>query len=70
MRREVISGLGLGLILGFIGFLRLAIWSRFSDFYGPYWALIGLTLGVTLVAIVMWGTIAGSMLPFALRRLA
>jgi magnesium transporter len=69
MQREVISGLGLGLILGLIGFLRLAIWSRFSDFYGPYWALIGLTLSVTLVAIVLWGTLAGSMLPFALRRL-
>ncbi|HEX7174062.1 MAG TPA: magnesium transporter [Pyrinomonadaceae bacterium] len=69
MRREVMSGLTLGGILGLIGFLRIVLWSRFSDFYGPHYVLLGLTVGLTLVAIVLWGTLAGSMLPFALRRL-
>ncbi|SIO00428.1 magnesium transporter [Singulisphaera sp. GP187] len=69
LRRELASGLLLGLILGTIGFLRIAVWSAFSSMYGPHWALVGLTVGVTLLAIVMWGTLAGSMLPFLLKRL-
>ncbi|WP_406700680.1 magnesium transporter [Singulisphaera sp. Ch08] len=69
MRRELASGLLLGAILGTIGFLRIAVWSAFSRMYGPHWALVGLTVGVTLLAIVMWGTLAGSMLPFVLKRL-
>lgn len=69
MRREVLSGLTLGSILGLIGFLRIELWSQFSDFYGPHSTLVALTVGFTLVGIVMWGTLAGSMLPFALRRL-
>ncbi len=69
LRREIASGLLLGLILGAIGFLRIAIWSVFSDFYGPHWHLIGLTLAVTLVGIVLWGTISGAMLPMLLKRL-
>jgi magnesium transporter len=69
MRREVMSGLTLGGILGLIGFLRIVLWSRFSDFYGPHYVLLGLTVGLTLVGIVLWGTLAGSMLPFLLRRL-
>jgi len=68
MRREVLSGLGLGLILGTIGFLRIVIWSKFSDIYGPHAFLIAVTVGVTLVGIVLWGTLAGSMLPFLLRK--
>ena len=69
MRREIFSGLGLGLILGAIGFLRITIWSGFSNIYGPHWLLVALTVGVALVGIVMWGTLSGSMLPFMLRRL-
>ena len=69
MRREVFSGLGLGLILGTIGFLRISVWSLFSNLYGPHWPLVALTVGVALVGIVLWGTLAGSMLPFVLRRL-
>ena len=68
MRREVLSGLGLGLILAVIGFLRIAIWSRFSDFYGPHYLLVALTVGIALTCIVLWGTLTGSMLPFVLRR--
>jgi magnesium transporter len=69
MSREVASGLTLGVILGTIGFSRIAIWSAFSDLYGPPWALVALTVGLALVGIVLWGTLAGSMLPIILRRL-
>jgi len=69
MRREILSGLALGSLLGGIGFLRIAVWSAFSDVYGTHPLLIGLTVGLTLVSIVLWGTLAGSMLPFLLRRL-
>ena len=69
MRREVLSGLGLGLILGSIGFLRITIWSYFSKLYGPHWMLVAMTVGLALIGIVLWGTLAGSMLPFLLRRL-
>ena len=69
MRREVFAGLALGTILGTIGFLRIVVWSHFSTIYGPHFLLVGLTVGVSLIGIVLWGTLAGSMLPFILRRL-
>lgn len=68
-RRELASGLALGVLLGAIGFLRIAVWTIFTDIYGPHWALVGLTVGLALVGIVMWGTISGSMLPFILKKL-
>jgi magnesium transporter len=67
-RRELTAGLTLGLILGTIGFFRIAIWSMFSDIYGPHWLLVALTVGIALVGIVLWGSLIGSLLPFALRR--
>jgi magnesium transporter len=69
MRREVYSGLALGAVLGVIGFLRIAVWSAFSDIYGPHWPLLGMTVGLSLVGIVTWGSLSGSMLPFILKRL-
>jgi magnesium transporter len=69
MRREILSGLLLGSILGAIGFLRIAAWSAFSNLYGPHWPLIALTVAISLVGIVLWGTLSGSMLPFLLKRL-
>jgi magnesium transporter len=69
MRREIWSGLALGAILGAVGFVRIALWSVFTDLYGPHWALVALTVGTALVGVVLWGTLAGAMLPFALRRL-
>jgi len=68
MRREILSGLALGSILGGIGFLRISVWSAFSDIYGPHWLLVALTVGFALIGIVLWGTLSGSMLPFLLRR--
>jgi magnesium transporter len=69
VRRETLSGLVLGCILGSIGFFRIGIWSMFSTLYGPHWLLVATTVGLALVAIVLWGTLVGSMLPLILRRL-
>ncbi|WP_199121128.1 magnesium transporter [Pedobacter sp. ASV28] len=69
MRREIVSGLLLGLALGCIGFFRIYAWTFFSSMYGPHWFLIGCTVGVALVGIVLWGSLAGSMLPIILKRL-
>ncbi|HTM53634.1 MAG TPA: magnesium transporter [Pirellulales bacterium] len=69
LMRETISGLLLGLILGTIGFLRIALWSAFSNLYGEHWVLVGLTVALSLVGVVLWGTISGSMLPLVLKRL-
>ncbi len=69
MRREILSGLALGSVLGSIGFLRITLWSAFSNVYGPHWLGVALTVALALIGVVLWGTLAGSMLPFALRRL-
>jgi magnesium transporter len=69
MRRELRAGLTLGAILGAIGFLRISVWSAFSDIYGPHWLMVACTVSTALVGVVLWGTIIGSLLPFVLRRL-
>lgn len=68
MKREILSGLLLGVVLGAVGFLRIAAWTIFTDLYGPHWLLVAMTVGISLVGIVLWGTISGSMLPFAIKR--
>ncbi|MBC7427344.1 MAG: magnesium transporter [Bacteriovorax sp.] len=70
MRREILSGLTLGLLLGSIGFIRISIWQYFHWFnYGPHWFLIALTIFFSLIGIVMWGTLSGSMIPILLKKL-
>ena len=69
MRREILSGLSLGAILGVIGFIRISTWALVFHSYGQYWPLLALTVGLALIGIVLWGSLAGSMLPFLLRRL-
>jgi magnesium transporter len=69
MKREILSGLMLGAVLGIIGFGRIALWSAFTNLYGPHWMLVAFTVGFSLVGVVVWGTLSGSMLPFVLRRL-
>ncbi len=75
MRREIFSGIVLGGILGLIGFIRIFIWhilmsyGILQDLYGSYWFLIALTVGFTLIGVVLWGTLIGSMLPIILKRL-
>ena len=68
--REVPAGLALGTMLGGIGFVRIALWQNLGFFdYGPHYLLLGITVLVSLIGVVMFGTLAGSMLPFLLRRL-
>ena len=69
MRREIFSGLMLGFILGGIGFFQVAILSNFTDAIRIHWVLIGLTVFFSLIGIVLWGTLSGSMLPFVLKKL-
>ncbi len=70
MKREIVSGLLLGGVLGIIGYVRVIVWHGiFPDVYGPHYKLIGLVLGITLMSIVLWGTLCGSMLPLLLKRL-
>jgi magnesium transporter len=70
LRREILSGLLLGIVLGIIGFFRVAAWHMIAPgFYGEHWMLIATTIGFTLVGVVIWGTITGSMLPILLKRL-
>lgn len=69
MKREVVSGLMLGLILGSLGFARIATWQFFTDTYGEYWIPVGLVVSLSLVGVVLWGSLIGSMLPFLLRKL-
>jgi len=69
MRREIVSGLLLGLTLGIIGFFRIFVVAMFSNIYGPHWMAVGFTVGLALVGIVLWGSLAGSMLPLLLKRL-
>jgi magnesium transporter len=67
--RELPAGMTLGAILGIIGMVRITAW-QFAGFYdyGAHWPLIALTVGMTLVGIVTFGSMAGSMLPFVLKR--
>ena len=70
VRKELLSGVALGLILGVIGFLRISAWQELHIFnYGEHHWLIATTVAVALVGVVTWGTIGGAMLPFLLRRL-
>jgi len=75
MRREILSGLLLGTILGLIGFVRIALWHELMkhgvirDLYGPNWLLVAFTVGVSLIGVVLWGTLSGSMLPIILKKL-
>lgn len=69
LRREIISGLLLGTVLGIIGLFRVILWNSIFHTYGEHTMLIGLTVGLSLIGVVLWGTIAGSMLPIILKKL-
>ncbi len=75
MRREILSGLVLGAVLGLIGFARITIWHELmqngiiQDIYGPHWLQVAFTVGCSLIGVVLWGTLSGSMLPIALKKL-
>lgn len=67
LRRELASGVVLGGVLGLLGLIRVTIWALVFQAYGPQWPLIGLVVMASLVVVVLWGTLVGSMLPFILR---
>ena len=69
LRKELASGLLLGLLLASIGFLRIVVWHQFTGSYGPHYLLIGVTVSSAILGVVLWGTLSGSMLPLLLRRL-
>jgi len=70
MRRELVSGALLGVILGTIGFIRIVTWQELHLYnYGPHWFLIATTIFFTLVGIVLWGSLIGSMMPIILKKL-
>ncbi|TPJ06924.1 magnesium transporter [Mesorhizobium sp. B2-7-3] len=68
--RELPTGLVLGAMLGAVGVCRIALWQYMGFYdYGPHWPLIAATVGAALVGIVTFGSLSGSMLPFALKRI-
>lgn len=66
--REIAVGLSLGLLLGFIGLLRIYFWPWRDQMYGQHYLLIAITVATSVTGVVLWGAISGSMLPFVLRR--
>jgi magnesium transporter len=69
VRRECVTGLTLGMLLGLIGLGRILVWQAIFRSYGVHTLLVGLTVAVSLNGVVLWGTLAGSMLPLLLRKL-
>jgi magnesium transporter len=69
VRRELGAGLVLGVVLGTIALVRILLWQAVSHSYGEHYLLIAFTVAGSLLGVVLFGTTAGSMLPFLLRRL-
>lgn len=65
---ELQSGIFLGSVLGIIGFFRVAIRNLFSNMYGIHWFKIAMTIGLSLIGVVLWGTVIGALLPLILKR--
>lgn len=70
IRREVFTGLGLGMILAIIGLVRILAWQGLFHAYGEHYFLVALTVAFSLIGVVLWGSVAGSILPFILRALS
>ncbi|MCX6170467.1 MAG: magnesium transporter [Ignavibacteriales bacterium] len=68
-KREILTGLVLGIILASIGFVRISVWQSVGHYYGNQWFLLALTVSVSLVGVVTWGTLMGSMLPLIIKKL-
>jgi magnesium transporter len=69
IRREIVTGLGLGLILALIGLVRILLWQGLFEAYGEHYLLVATTVALSLVGVVLWGSLAGSILPFILKGL-
>ena len=68
-KREIITGLVLGIILALIGILRISVWEMVGNPYGPQWFLLAITVFISLIGVVTWGTLMGSMLPLIINKL-
>jgi magnesium transporter len=69
LRREIAAGLLLGILLGAVGLLRVALWGHFFASYGPAWGPLSFTVAFSLLFVVLWGTVTGAMFPLALKKL-
>jgi magnesium transporter len=69
VQRELGTGLALGTFLGSIGFLRIVLWQQVRPAYGDHYVAVATTVFAALLGVVLFGTLAGSLLPFVLRRL-
>lgn len=67
--RELLTGVCLGLCLGLVGLVRILLWPTRQSLYGEHFALVGLTVFAALIGIVLWGSVAGAMLPFVLKKM-
>ena len=68
VKRETSVGITLGIVLGLVGFLRVAIYAQFTNLYGPHWVPIGMAIGFSLLGVVLWGNLIGSSFPLLLKR--
>jgi magnesium transporter len=69
LSKEALMGLALGLSLGTLGLLRILFWPGSEQDFGVHYVRLGLTVATSVLGVVLWGTISGSMLPLLLRRL-
>lgn len=67
-KREASVGLILGAVLAVIGFGRVVIWSQFVDIYGPHWLPVASVVAISLLGVVLWGNLIGSLFPLVLKR--
>ena len=68
LQREIVIGLGLGTMLALLGAIRITLWQSLFGVYGDDFLRLGVTVSLSVIGIVMWGTLVGSTLPLALRR--
>ncbi|MFT3686971.1 MAG: magnesium transporter [Phycisphaerales bacterium] len=72
LKRELIVALMLGLMIGCIGIFRINLWGWLGWFpdpdVGDHFSILGVTIGITLLGVVIWGSVMGAMLPFILKK--
>lgn len=67
--RELLTGLALGVCLSAVGLTRILLWPGKEQLYGPHYLRVAFTVSASIIGVVLWGTLSGSMLPFLLRKL-
>ena len=67
--RELLTGLALGTGLSLVGLTRILLWPAREQLYGPHYVLVAITVSISIVGVVLWGTLSGSMLPFLLKKM-